>query len=323
MGLPRLKELLYMGFMSGFRWNTTRDWSPKDNAYIFHALLDGNYTKPLVKEILQSANPKNDKGIPNLKKDSVCDMFAQIWNLAAMNVVHCKDMSPRAFFAACKAEVESAGTVPDEALYQFTLRAIHARNIFIEYQPGWKKSEGTSMSEAIDNFKEAFSTEYDIKYGLEEQEKPPRERDLAKIRKVMVMRTKNLEVHGEYFPVELTSGEAQGSSDNKYFVDVEYTKRMEALRAEGTVNTAMVDGQNGPLQPSGDVDPWWDFEIPVADSDDEVDYEDWEVDFLEGQEDEVAGAIMGGLDGVQNDAKLGDLAAALKLQDNDTMEVDE
>ncbi|KAK7920558.1 hypothetical protein PG985_008580 [Apiospora marii] len=326
MGLPLLKEFLYHCFVSGFRWNTRRRWSEKHQAYIFYSLLSADYSKPLIKGIVQSSKRKDGKGIPNLRKDTVGDLFALIWNCAAENVKFCKDLTPREFFAECKANYECADTIPDEALYQFTLRAIHARNIFKEYQQHWQKSEGTAMSEAIDNFIDAFGKEYDIRYGIDEMEKPFRERDQAKIEASMAIRGKNLSIRNHYLPVPLVSGDGDGSPDNRMFVDKEYTEEM-ARRVADTTNPAAqvppVDGQIGPEQPSADVEPSWEFPVDVVDSDDEADYEDWEDGFLEGLEDEVDDTTSGNEDIANNDAELDNLAANLKFkEEEDSMELD-
>ncbi|KAK7978081.1 hypothetical protein PG988_005571 [Apiospora saccharicola] len=240
MGLPLLKEFLYHGFVSGFRWNTRRRWSEKHQAYIFHALLNANYSKPLRNGIVQSYKRKDGKGIPNLRKETICDMFAMIWNYAAENVDSCKKMKPRAFFAECKANYECADTIPDEALYQFTLRAIHVRNLFKEYHPNWKISEGTAMTEAIDNFLNAFAKEYDVSYGLDEYKKPPLERDEAKIEEIMTMRAHNLTIRNDYLPVAHVSGDGDGSEDNALFVDKEYTEEMARRVAETTDRAAQM-----------------------------------------------------------------------------------
>ncbi|KAK8086481.1 hypothetical protein PG994_001455 [Apiospora phragmitis] len=58
-----------------------------------------------------------------------------------------------------------------------------------------------------------------------------------------------------------------------------------ARRAAGADSTP-VDGQNAPLQPWGDVDPYWQSSNAGADSDDEVDFEDWEETFLENMSDD-------------------------------------
>lgn len=304
-----------------FFWTTRRRWSEKHQAYTFHSLLNGDYSKPLVKGIIRSRNRKDGKGIPNLRKETICDLFALIWNYAAENVKFCKDMTPRQFFAECKANYECADTIPDEALYQFTLRAIHARNIFKEYQRHWQRSEGTAMSEAIDNFTDAFGMEYDIRYGLDEMEKPFRERDQAKIEASMAIRGKNLSVRNNYLPVPLVSGDGDGSPDNQIFVDQEYTEEMARRAADTTDRDAQMPPVDG--QPSVYDEPSWEFPVDEVDSVDEADYEDWEEGFVKALEDEVEDTTLGHEDNASNDAKLGNLAANLQLKEkDDSIELD-
>ncbi|KAK8093986.1 hypothetical protein PG997_000671 [Apiospora hydei] len=168
MSLPMLKDIIPLAFGCGLRWQTEPYKSQDHDAWVYRSLLSSKYSKPLVKGLKAASQRTDGQGIPDLEKRTTSNFFAQIWNEAAQNVAHCKGMPPRAFFKACKEKYECASTVPNEAFYQFTMRAINARKIFEEFQPGWKRSGGTSMSNAIVNFIDAFSNEYDIRYGLEE-----------------------------------------------------------------------------------------------------------------------------------------------------------
>ncbi|KAK8134468.1 hypothetical protein PG984_006480 [Apiospora sp. TS-2023a] len=339
MGLPTLRELLYMGFHSGMRWDTKREESKKHNAYVYQSLLSSKYTKPLVKGLVQ-ASRRGDDGIANLSKDTVSDAFAALWNTAADNVKHCREMRPMQFWSGVKAAYGWASTIPDDAFFEFTLRAIHARNIFKEYQRKWQESTGTSMSKAIDRFLDAFTAEYNVMYGEDEYEKmPPGKADPTRIPEIMSVRAKAMLVHNEYLPLPLTSAKFQGSGDNKEFIDKEFTAFMQARRA---AEESQANAEGRSVQPPGNVDtyymewlyreeasgdkekkhPWR--EGADSDSGNEAhDYEDWEEDFVEGQED--AGGE-GGRDAEmgEHDTEMGDLAASLlEMKEQDQMELDE
>lgn len=103
-----------------------------------------------------------------MRKATISDLFATLWNAAADNVKHCRDMRPKQFWSGIKAMYGWAATIPDDAFFEFTIRAIHARNLFKKVQRRWESSAGTSMSKAIDRFLDAFGAEYDVKYGYYE-----------------------------------------------------------------------------------------------------------------------------------------------------------
>ncbi|KAK8039683.1 hypothetical protein PG993_008094 [Apiospora rasikravindrae] len=342
MVLPMLKDIIPLGFNSGLRWNTDRYKSQDHQAWVYRSLLNNKYTKKLVKGLEAASKRGDGQGIPDLKKQTISNFFGLIWNEAAQNVAHCKDMSPRAFFTACKEKHECASTVPDEAFYQFTMRAIHARKIFEDFQPGWKRSGGTSMSNAIVNFIDALSNEYDIRIGLEEQEKPPRERDMVKIQENMQLRTKNLNMRKIYFPMTLTSPHFQGSGEDKIYIDYEFTQARLADPAAGPAASNETQGTsaNNPLLPSGDVDPYWQpsdgeeegvdkygqpWREPAdaySDDDEDEDAEDWEDDFLDDEDGDDEDVTVRDPANAQNDAEMGHLTATLALKE-DQMELDE
>lgn len=68
--------------------------------------------------------------------------------------------------------------------------------------------------------------QYNIKYGIEEMEKPIVERDPAKNEEICAVRNNGLRVLAIYLPNELIGGESQGSGDDKLFLDLEYTNAM-------------------------------------------------------------------------------------------------
>ncbi|KAK8025009.1 hypothetical protein PG990_002832 [Apiospora arundinis] len=310
-----LRSLLYIGFDSGMHWQTLRFWSKEHNPYAYRSLLNAEYTRPLVKGLVQ-ASKRGGEGIPNLRKDTICDLFTNIWVTAGDNVELCEEKSPKEFFIECKNLFPQANTIPGDAFFDFTMRAFHARNIFKElYEDEMEYSTGTSMSEALDYFMKTFSKQYNIKYGLEELESG-KKLDPARLREIFAVRDKGLRLREIYLPMALVGGEYQGYGDCKIYLDYEYAPPTKDNSPDVPIQSEdYLEGRSD----DEETRPWRNLAGVISDDDDDDDFEQWEEDFVERLEDEDV--TMGD---PQQDAQMGGLAGRLELdQSQDQMELDE
>ncbi|KAK8109687.1 hypothetical protein PG999_007824 [Apiospora kogelbergensis] len=292
-----LSSKVYHGFNSGMYWETIPEWDSRRQVLVGRALLLNPAMRRLYNQLRQATKIPGGLRLPNFKKATVSEAFGQIYEHASYNASKCQDLDPVSFFAEMKKPFSWATNIDAELIWKFTYRALMARNIFLECQPGAAHAIQHPMVRYLDQFKESFFRRYSPMYGEDTLALPEDERDPQKI---MEFREVIFRTQAQYFPVELTCAEYQGDGTDKVVAVKEsdcegsstFAYMFENMRRSNDPGRSLSEGiQEGWLREDGSANPdynpdWLDQMVPEYDSDDTDDNNQDEYDEAEEDEEE-------------------------------------
>lgn len=206
---------LYHGFDGGQFWETVPELDKERNVWTTRSLLNGTDMNRFYRCLKRI--PKTPGGLPNLKKATISQAFGLIYERASYNVNKCADLEPVAFFAEMLDGFPFTKPIVPELFWKFTYRALMAREIYLEYQPGSAHTPLHPLIENLDKYRKAFFKRYDQTYGLEYLDLPINERDPAVFDEINKTRTVNLLVKAKYFSCQLTCHEYNGDGTDQLY----------------------------------------------------------------------------------------------------------
>ncbi|KAK8102998.1 hypothetical protein PG984_016144 [Apiospora sp. TS-2023a] len=217
MHSKRLFQKMYHGFDGGLFWETVPEFNEKRNVYTTRSLLNSTDMNRFNRCLKRTCQLPAGQRLPDLKKATISQALGLIYERASYNVGQCAEMEPVAFFADMMKAFPFAQCIPPGLFWKFTYRALMARDIFMEYQAGWKHAPLHPMIENLDKYRKAFYKRYDQTYGVEYLSRPIKERDPAVLEEITKIRTVNLTVKEKYFDCSLTCHEYSGDGTDKLF----------------------------------------------------------------------------------------------------------
>ncbi|KAK7916921.1 hypothetical protein PG985_010529 [Apiospora marii] len=270
-------QKLYHGWSGGLAWETLPQWDEERKAYISRALLINNDIPKLLKCLQKANRLPHPFDLPTLKKDTISQAFGMIYERASYNVKDCVDYEPVAYFGKAMKAFSWAGPIEPELFWKFTYRALMARSIFFETQPGAAWAPRHDMIKYLDEFKDAFYQEYPQVFDDEHLHLPPSEQDPKKVEEIMKRFNDAARVNALYFPVQLTHADYDGDKTDKIWVVKEGKKStydyvlQNKSRSAADMRERQVRGlKQGWLREDGSANPWYDQSDEGDEQSDEV-----------------------------------------------------
>ncbi|XXH03115.1 hypothetical protein Hte_009508 [Hypoxylon texense] len=210
--MPRLKiiplhHLFYKGFKGGLQWETRGDVQT-DGKTNYRFLLQHPHAFHLSKVLT--------KGLRSTQPLIVSLALSDIYEYATDNVDLCSSLEPIDFFGQAKDSFKWSKSMTKEALWAFTYKAFHARQLFLMtvLRPGEEPQENVQpLVKALDAFRDAFLEFYPVDHAtVDGGSHSTLQEDIERVNDEVHL---NEEIRNKYFPRNLTHHTAEGDGTDK------------------------------------------------------------------------------------------------------------